>query len=99
MLATQYDDEVEATLSWVVELEVTGTASTGEVETERRRTRRVRNSAAAEKVTMMMRLFVLKYWYRLGKVEAKDLRSEDISEPALGYGNNDQRDTKMIVGW
>lgn len=67
MLATQYDDEVEATLLWVVLwvvvlVEVTGTASTGEVETERRRTRRVTNSAAAEKVTMMMRIYVLKLW-------------------------------------
>ena len=64
MLATQYDDEVEATLLWVVVLvEVTGTASTGEVETHSRRTRRVTNSAAAEKVTMMMRIFVLKLWW------------------------------------
>ena len=60
MLASQYDDEVEATLLWVVALLVTGTASTGEVETERMRTRRVRNRAAAEKVTMTMRFLVLK---------------------------------------
>lgn len=60
MLASQYDDEVEATLLCVVALLVTGTASTGEVETERVRTRRVRNRAAAEKVTMTMRFLVLK---------------------------------------
>ena len=63
MLATQYDDEVEAILLWAVELvlaEVTGTASTGEVETERSRIRRVTNSAAAEKATMTMRFLVLK---------------------------------------
>ena len=66
MLATQYDDEVDATLLWVVVLalvEAIGTASTGEVETERRRKRRVTNSAAAEKVTMMMRFLVLKLWW------------------------------------
>lgn len=63
MLATQYDDEVEATLLCVVvlvEVEVKGMASTGEVDTERRRTRRVTNSAAAENVTMMMSTFVLR---------------------------------------
>lgn len=62
MLATQYDDEVEATLLWAVEfvlVEVTGTAPTREIETERRSTRRVTNSAAVEKGTMMMRDSVL----------------------------------------
>lgn len=60
MLATQYGDEADATLSWAVALEVIGTASTGEVETERLRMRRARNSAAAEKVTMMKSFLVLK---------------------------------------
>ena len=64
MLATQYDDVVEAALSWVVVLalvEAIGTASTGEVETERRK-----NSAAAEKDekdTMMMKFLVLNQWW------------------------------------
>ena len=72
MLATQYDDEVDATLSWAVALEVTGTASTGEVETERMRRRRVRNKAAAEKVTMTTKVVVVKRWWLL-RIEMKDL--------------------------
>ena len=65
MFATQYDEMVEAALSWMALLalvEAIGTASTGEVETERRRKRRVTDSAAAEKDekdTMMMRSLVL----------------------------------------
>ena len=65
MFATQYDEVVEAALPWVVELalaEAIGTASTGEVETERRRKRRVTDSAAAEKdekASMMMISLVL----------------------------------------
>lgn len=62
MFATQYDDEFEADLMGVVVLLIlveVGIASTGEVDTERRRTRSVTNSAAAEKVNMMMRLLLL----------------------------------------
>lgn len=85
MLATQYDDEVEATLLGVVVLvlvEVTGRASTGEIETERRRTRRVMNSAAAEKVTMMMRVFVLSLWWQgLVKIGKKDLMLKVSANP------------------
>ena len=75
MLATQYDDEVDATLPWAVALEVSGTASTGEVETERMRTRRVRNKAAAEKVTITTKVVVVKrwWWLLLLRIEMKDL--------------------------
>ena len=72
MLATQYDDAVDATLSLAVVSEVTGTASTGEVETERMRTRRVRNKAAAEKVTMTTIVVVVKRRWLL-RIEMKYL--------------------------